>query len=74
MDLDKGLEGVISLMTAIIGVAIVAVLVSKNSNTGSIISSFGTAFSGILSTAVSPVTGGTSSTIGDPFAGAGVSL
>jgi hypothetical protein len=49
---------------AIIGVAIVAVLVSKNANTTGVIGAIGKAFSGALGTAVSPITGGTSVGIG----------
>ena len=47
-----------ALLTAIVGVAIVAVIVSKNSQTSSVLTSAGNAFSGILKVAVSPVTGG----------------
>lgn len=46
--------------TAIIGVAVLAVVVSKNSNTTSVITSTSSAFSGALSTALSPVTGSVS--------------
>lgn len=42
---------------AIIGVAIISVLVSKNANTSSVLGAGGSAFSGILSTALSPVSG-----------------
>lgn len=40
------------LLSAIIGVAILSVLVSKNNQTGSVISSASTGFEGILSTAM----------------------
>jgi hypothetical protein len=53
-------EVITSLLTAVVGVAIVGVIVSQKSATSSVISSFGTAFSQILSVAVSPVTGGSS--------------
>ena len=43
--------------TAIISVAIISVLVSKQSNTSGVISAGGSAFSQALSVAVSPVTG-----------------
>jgi hypothetical protein len=46
-----------ALGTAIVTVAIVAVIVSKNSQTSSVIQAGGSAFSNALSTAVSPVTG-----------------
>lgn len=54
---DKLLTSVITVLTAIIGVAIVAVLVSKNAQTGSVLTAGGNAFSQVLGTAVSPVTG-----------------
>lgn len=57
---DKALTGLIAIITAIIGVAIIAVLVSKQSNTSGVLSAGGNAFSNILKTAVSPVTGGSS--------------
>lgn len=49
---------VVSIATAVVGVAIVATVVSKNANTAGVISASGTAFSGILNSALSPVTGG----------------
>lgn len=49
---------VVTIATAIIGVAIIAVLVSKNANTAGVISAGGSAFAQDLSVAVSPVTGG----------------
>lgn len=48
------------IVTLIIGVAIVAVLVSGNAQTSSVIKSAGDALSSILSVAVSPVTSGNS--------------
>lgn len=58
------------VLTAIIGVAMVAVLVSKNAQTPQVINSAGGALSQFLGVAVSPVTGGGS---GGSF-GSGVSL
>jgi len=55
--MGKGGDAIVAILTAVIGVAIVAVLVGQNSQTGSVISSFGDAFSKILQVAVSPVTG-----------------
>lgn len=55
--MDKLTEAGVTILMAIIGVAILAVLVSRQSNTTGVLSAFGTAFSGILGTAVSPVTG-----------------
>lgn len=55
-----------AIAVAIIGVAIIAVLVSRNAQTSTVIGSAGTAFSQILGTALSPVaqSGGSS-----PFGG-----
>lgn len=50
---------IVTVLTAIIGVAIIAVLVSKNANTTNVITSGAEGFAGALSTALSPVTGGT---------------
>lgn len=48
----------VTVLLAIVGVAIIAVLVSKNANTTQVIGATGSAFSGSLATALSPVTGG----------------
>jgi hypothetical protein len=50
-------EEIATILTAIIGVAILAVLVSKNANTANVITSSGNAFSKALQTAISPVSG-----------------
>jgi hypothetical protein len=50
-------ESVITVLTAIIGVAIIAVLVSKNAQTGQVLTSAGNAFSKVLGAAVNPVSG-----------------
>jgi hypothetical protein len=47
-----------SALAAIIGLAIVAVLVSQNAQTGNVLTSGGTALSSVIQAAVSPVTGG----------------
>jgi arginine exporter protein ArgO len=50
------------VMLAIVGVATLAVLVSRNSTTAQLITATGSAFSNSLGVALSPVTGGGSST------------
>lgn len=55
--MEDGLKSIITVLTAIIGVAIIAVLVSKNSATSQVIGSFTQGFSTILKTAISPVSG-----------------
>jgi len=57
---DNLVTSVVTVLTAIIGVAIIAVLVSRNANTAGVLSAGGSAFSGALGTALSPVTGSTS--------------
>ena len=52
------ITSVVTVLMAIVGVAIIAVLVSKNANTTGVIQAGGSAFSGALGTALSPVTGG----------------
>jgi hypothetical protein len=47
----------VSILTLIIGVAIIAVIVSKKANTSEVIQSFATGLSDILKVVVSPVTG-----------------
>lgn len=47
----------VSIATAIVGVAIIAVLVSRNSNTAGVLNAAGSAFGYDLGVAVSPVTG-----------------
>lgn len=44
-----------AILAAIIGLAIVAVLVSKNAQTGTVIGNAGTALSQVIGAAVSPV-------------------
>ena len=50
-------ESIVTIAVAIVGVAILAVLVSRKSQTAAVIQAAGSAFSNALSTAVSPVTG-----------------
>jgi hypothetical protein len=59
-------SGVVAVLMAIIGVAILSVILSKNSNTTSVLSSAQQAFSGALGTALSPVTGSTGSALSMP--------
>lgn len=55
--MSSGIEAVVTIATAIIGVAILAVLVSQKSNTTNVIQAFGSAFSNALGIAEAPVTG-----------------
>ena len=50
--------GVVAVLMAIIGVAILSVLLSNKSNTVNVLNAGSSAFSGALGTAISPITGG----------------
>jgi hypothetical protein len=50
-----------SALAGVFGIAIVAVLVSRNAQTGSVISTTGSALAGVISAATAPVTGSASS-------------
>lgn len=50
-------EALVTILTAIVGVAILSVLVSKKSNTKGVIEAFGAAFGNSLGIATAPVTG-----------------
>jgi PRD1 phage membrane DNA delivery len=58
---DSLITSVVTVLTAIVGVAIIATLVSKNANTAGVLTAGGSAFSNALGTALSPVTGGSGS-------------
>ena len=55
---DHIIASVTSIATAIVGVAIIALLVSRNANTSGVIGAAGQAFSSALGVAEMPVTGG----------------
>ena len=50
-------EPIVTIATAIIGVAILSVLVSQRSQTAGVLQAFGNMFSNMLSAATGPVTG-----------------
>jgi len=51
-------HGFVSIALAIVGLAILATLVSRNANTAGVFSAAGSAFGGALSAAEGPVLGG----------------
>lgn len=51
-------EQISAILLAVVGVAILATLVSKNANTAGVLQAGGNAFSAILGAATAPVTGG----------------
>jgi hypothetical protein len=70
---EQLITSIVTVLTAIVGVAIIAVLVSKNANTSQVLQAGGSAFSGALGTALSPVTGSSSGGLGS-FTGGGGGL
>lgn len=52
---DRIVSDIVTIATAIVGLTIIAVLVSKQAQTGSVITSAGTAFATDLKAAVSPL-------------------
>jgi hypothetical protein len=60
-DFDKLTTTVVTIISALIGVAILAVIVSKNSNTAGVLQAGGSALGTLITTAVSPVSGAGSS-------------
>lgn len=56
--MDRLTESIVTIAVAIIGLATLAVLVSRNARTSQVIDSASKGFMGSLGVAISPVTGG----------------
>lgn len=56
--MDRLSESIVTIALAIVGVAILAVIVSKNANTAGVISAATSGFAKDLGAATAPVTGG----------------
>jgi hypothetical protein len=54
---DQLITAIVSVLTAIIGVAIIATILSKSSNTSNVIGAGSSGFSNMLKTALSPLSG-----------------
>lgn len=54
---DEFATSIVTVLMAIIGVAIIAILISPKAQTSAVLTSGGKAFSQILGAAISPVTG-----------------
>lgn len=54
---DDILGSIVTILVAVVGVATLAVILSKNSNTANVVTSGGNAFAKILGAATGPVTG-----------------
>jgi hypothetical protein len=55
---DRLIDGLVSIGLAIVGIATLAVIVSKNAQTGSVITAAASGFSKAIGAAVAPVSGG----------------
>lgn len=55
---EQMISSAVTVMVAIVGLAIIATLVSKNANTANVLTAGGRAFSSSLSAAEGPVLGG----------------
>ena len=66
-------EPVVTIAAGVIGVAIIAVLVSKNAQTPQVLGAAGSAFSNVLSAATGPVTGATAAPV-NSSGGLGLSI
>lgn len=62
--MNSALNAIVQIAALIVGVAILAVIVSRQSNTSGVIKSAGDAFSGALGAAVSPIVGNYQGTFG----------
>lgn len=58
---DHLITSIVTVLTAIVGVAIIAVLVSQKANTANVITSAGQAFANDVTAAVAPVSGASAS-------------
>lgn len=59
----EAIEGIITVATAVVGVAIIAVLVSRNANTAGVLQAGGGALGAAITAATGPVTASTTSTL-----------
>jgi hypothetical protein len=53
----KGNDAIVAVILGIVGVAAVAVIVSKQANTSGVLAGLGKSIAGFLCTAMSPITG-----------------
>lgn len=70
-------DAIISVVSLVVGVAIISVLVSTKSNTAGVLGAAGSSFANVLSAATAPVTGNAATpNVGsgsNPFGGLGTS-
>lgn len=73
--MEKGIGPLVAAFGAIVGLAMVAVLVSQRAQTAAVFQAFASGTSSVIGAAVSPVTGSTGSASGSggsPYAGGSV--
>lgn len=68
---DQLVSSVVTVLTAIIGLAVIATLVSRNANTSGVIAAGGSAFSNALSAAEAPVIGSSGFNVAGTMSSAG---
>lgn len=68
---DRIFADIMTIATAIIGLAIIATLVSKNANTANVVTAGGNVFSQALGVAESPVTGQSNFNVAGTYSSAG---
>jgi PRD1 phage membrane DNA delivery len=68
---EQLVSSVVTVSVAIVGLAIIATLVSKNANTAQIIGAGGSSFTQALTAAVSPVTGSAGLNVAGTYGSAG---
>lgn len=62
--MDAGINSIVTVLLALTGVAIIAVLVSGQAQTSQVVTAGGNAFTSALKAAISPVTGGSANASG----------
>lgn len=72
--MKESFEPIVTIAVAIVGVAILAVLVSQKSNTAGVLAAAGSAFANSLSAATGPVTGAVAAPVNNIGGSNGFSL
>jgi hypothetical protein len=65
-------EPIVTIAAGVVGVAILAILVSKNAQTPQVLGAAGSAFSNVLSAATAPVTGASTAPVNSISSGFGI--
>lgn len=65
--MSEGLRALLAIGSSIVGLSVLSVILSNRAQTTSVINAAGSAFSGLISAATAPVTGGASGISGAPL-------